>query len=310
MLINDNASTNTATSTNDAPKPEQVNSTSAVTKESAVRLIENLVNERQQWQEAVYKTSNDMLYGLLQRCYGLYSTMCEKNNDGKAAREGFALYLERNKLAFKKGTHTLTMIVRCVFGNDRRRVSGYSIVLRRALADGVKPFDLPAFIRNAGGVEEVRLAKSPTVLTPKQRSDIAATHVDKGVLATVKAEALSKCLDLAKTGERLVLIATQQADGEVRRLTDAACFDNDLSEQQRSAVIAVVTGMRNDIERIILPLVSNELQDRMRAAFAGTDDYVARFGGYPQAVMMIRVGARKPSGPYELGVIGEILAKS
>ena len=104
MLINDNASTDTATSTNDAPKPEQVNSTSAVTKESAVRLIENLVNERQQWQEAVYKTSNDMLYGLLQRCYGLYSTMCEKSNDGKAAREGFALYLERNKLAFKKGT--------------------------------------------------------------------------------------------------------------------------------------------------------------------------------------------------------------
>ena len=120
MLINDNASTNTATSTNDAPKPEPANSTSAVTKESAVRLIENLVNERQQWQEAVYKTSNDMLYGLLQRCYGLYSTMCEKNNDGKAAREGFALYLERNKLAFKKGTHTLTMIVRCVFGNERR----------------------------------------------------------------------------------------------------------------------------------------------------------------------------------------------
>jgi hypothetical protein len=215
MLINDNASTNTATSTNDAPKPEPTNSSSNVTKESAVRLIENLVNERQQWQEAVYKTSNDMLYGLLQRCYGLYSTMCEKNNDGKAAREGFGLYLQRNKLAFKKGTHTLTMIVRCVFGTDRRRVSAYSIVLRRALADGIKPFDLPAFIRNAGGVEEVRLAKSPTVLTPKQRSDIAAAHVDKGVLATVKAEALSKCLDLAKTGERLVLIATQQADGEV-----------------------------------------------------------------------------------------------
>ena len=219
MLINDNASTNTATSTNDAPKPEQVNSTSAVTKESAVRLIENLVNERQQWQEAVYKTSNDMLYGLLQRCYGLYWTMCDNTADGKAdgkaAREGFALYLERNKLAFKKGTHTLTMIVRCVFGTDRRRVSAYSIVLRRALADGTLPLDLPAFIRNAGGVEEVRLAKSPTVLTPKQRSHIAATHVDKGVLATVKAEALSKCLDLASTGERLVLIATQQADGEV-----------------------------------------------------------------------------------------------
>ena len=198
-----------ATVTNTPP----TNSTK-VTAQTAFNLIESLVTSREQWQETAYQTSNDLLYGLLQRCYGLYFTMCDRA-DGKAAWEGFNLYLSNKGLSFKKGTHTITQIVRCVFGDDRRRVSAYSIVLRRALADNITPINLPQFIRSAGGVEEVRLAKSPTALSPKQRSEIAATRLDNQTLATVKAEPLTKCLDLAKTGQCLVLIATQQADGEV-----------------------------------------------------------------------------------------------
>jgi hypothetical protein len=94
-----------------------------------------------------------------------------------------------------------------------------------------------------------------------------------------------------------------------RRLTDAACFDSELTEQQRSSVIGVVTGMRETIEQIILPYVDAAMQERVRAALDGTDDYVDRCGAYPQAVLMIRVGARKPCGPYEMSAIGQILDK-
>lgn len=95
-----------------------------------------------------------------------------------------------------------------------------------------------------------------------------------------------------------------------RRLTDAACFDSELTEQQRSSVIGVVTGMRETIEQLILPYVDEDMQERVRAALAGADDYIDRFGAFPRAVLMIRVGARKPCGPYEMGVIGQLLAKS
>jgi hypothetical protein len=95
-----------------------------------------------------------------------------------------------------------------------------------------------------------------------------------------------------------------------RRLTDVACFDTDLTEQQRSSVIGVVTGMRESIEKLILPYVNTDMQGRVRAALAGTDYYVDRFGAYPLAVLMIRVGARKLCGPYEMGVVGQILAKA
>ena len=37
--------------------------------------IEQLVIEREVWEQTVYRTSNDMLYGLLQKCYGLYTRM-------------------------------------------------------------------------------------------------------------------------------------------------------------------------------------------------------------------------------------------
>jgi hypothetical protein len=95
-----------------------------------------------------------------------------------------------------------------------------------------------------------------------------------------------------------------------RRLTDAACFDSELTEQQRSSVIGVVTGMRETIEQVILPYVDAGMQERVRAALEGTDDYVERCGAYPRAVLMIRVGARKPCGPYEMSALGQILAKS
>jgi hypothetical protein len=95
-----------------------------------------------------------------------------------------------------------------------------------------------------------------------------------------------------------------------RRLTDAACFDTDLAEHQRSAVIGVVTNMRVTIEQVVLHLVNSVMQDSVRSALNETDDYIDRFSSYPQAALMIRVGARKASGPYELGPIGEILAKS
>ncbi|MGD0635162.1 MAG: hypothetical protein ABSA13_12940 [Beijerinckiaceae bacterium] len=95
-----------------------------------------------------------------------------------------------------------------------------------------------------------------------------------------------------------------------RRLTDAASFDCELTEQQRSSVIGVVTGMRETIEKLVLPYVDADMQERVRAALKGTDDYIDRFGTFPRAVFMIQVGARKPCGPYEMGTIGQLLTKS
>jgi hypothetical protein len=189
--------------------------TVGVTKTQAFNLIETLVEDKANWEQTAFKTSNDMLYSLLQRCYGYYLTMCEDSADGKAAREALNDYVSKHNLQFKKSTHNITKIVKCVFGADRRRVSAYSIALRSAHAQKVSPLDIVQFIMDNGGVEEIRLAKSPTALTQKEKIELATQTVTQNVLGKIKSAELSLVLDNSKIGQQIVLIATQGADGEL-----------------------------------------------------------------------------------------------
>ena len=175
--------------------------------------IEQLVLEREVWQENAFRTSNEQLYGLLQRCYGLYKAMCEDSAEAKALREGLRTYIGLKGHVFSPSTHTLTRIVKCVFGSDRRRVSAYSIVLRSALAQGVGVMDVARFIRDAGGVEEVRLAKAPNAMSAKQKALVTSSVLAMGVFSSA---ALSGSFnDVAKAGTQTVLIGVWQADGSV-----------------------------------------------------------------------------------------------
>ena len=186
-----------------------------VTEANAVRLIETLVSDKANWEQTAFKTSNDMLYSLLQRCYGYYVTMSQDDIDGKAARDGLKAYIKKHSISFKDSTHNITKIVKCVFGADRRRVSAYSIALRSAYAANTKPLEVVDFIIKNGGVEEIRLAKSKTALTQQQKIAHAKSSISDKVLFKVKSPELTQGLDTSKVGEKVVLIATQGADGEL-----------------------------------------------------------------------------------------------
>jgi hypothetical protein len=149
--------------------------------------LEQLVTEREVWEQTAFRTSNEQLYALLQRCYGLYKAMEGGSAQATALRSGLKDYINLKGLSthFNKGSHTLTKIVKCVFGSDRRRVNAYSIVLRSALARGVGLMDVAEFIRSEGGVEE----SSPAL---------------SGLLN-----------DAGKIGTNMVLIGTWQSDGSV-----------------------------------------------------------------------------------------------
>jgi len=178
--------------------------------------IEQLVLEREVWQENAFRTSNEQLYGLLQRCYGLYKAMCEDCAEAKALREGLRSYINLKGHVFSAQTHTLTRIVKCVFGSDRRRISAYSIVLRSALARGVGIMDVAQFIRDAGGVEEVRLAKAPNAMSAKQKAQVTSSVLAYKNMGVFSSAALSGLFtDVAKTGTQTVLVGVWQADGSV-----------------------------------------------------------------------------------------------
>ncbi len=177
--------------------------------------IEQLVFEREAWEQNAFRTSNEQLYALLQKCYALYKAMSADSEEAKSLRDGLNNYIDKKSFIFSKSTHTLTKIVKCVFGADRRRVSAYSIVLRSALAKGIQALDIAAFIRDSGGVEEVRLAKSLNAMTAKQKAIAATSAVSESSLGVFASQQLSGMLDNGKIGTNTLLIGTWQADGSV-----------------------------------------------------------------------------------------------
>lgn len=180
---------------------------------SAYSELERLATAKSEWEATAYRTSNDQLYALLQRCYGLYHKMCAHPDTAKQLKADVDKYLVDKGAKCNSSSHTLTKIVKAVFGADRRRVSAYSIALRAALASKVAVADIPQYIRNSGGVEELRLAKSPNAKTPKQKALEAAQIVDQTIIANLSLPVPAGAIDLAKVGEQHVLIVTQRADG-------------------------------------------------------------------------------------------------
>lgn len=183
--------------------------------QSIEQTLQQLIVQREQWQATVYRASNDQLYGILQACYGLYKSMEGTSSEAKELRKQLDAHIKANRYSFQPSTHTLTKIVKCVFGADRRRVSAYSIALRAALQASIGTVDIPSFIRDNGGVEEMRLAKAPNAMTSKQKAVAGADAVlgkNIGVFASAE---LNTMLDAGKIGTPVVLIGTWQADASI-----------------------------------------------------------------------------------------------
>jgi hypothetical protein len=178
--------------------------------------IAALIAERKVWQLGAFAKSNAELYALLGKCYAFYFDLRGNDKDAKAAREVLNAEMAAKAYRFNEGTHTLTRLVKYVFeGVDRRRVSAYSLVLREALAQGIKADGIPAFITQGKGVEEIRRSKSKTAKTPKQKAELGKQAVGGEQLAVVSGGKLAEKIDIANVGNDLVAIVTQQADGSL-----------------------------------------------------------------------------------------------
>ncbi len=176
--------------------------------------VSKLVSTRIEWENNAYRKSNEQLYVLLANCYRMYTTMCLDNDRAKQLRKDLNDYIESNKLTFKKSTHTLVRIVRCVFGEaDKRRISTYGIVLRSAFSQQIESTKLVDFIKQYGGVQEIKLAKT-NALSVKAKAQVAVSSLDTEVIAEIENKAVAVKLDASKVGQRVIFIAKQLANGK------------------------------------------------------------------------------------------------
>lgn len=202
-------------SVNSVTVRDESGNTVGAPKRPAVVLIEDLIAEKDAWFNNAYRTSNEQLYTLLGKCYALYQQLSEPGENGKRLREGLDEYIKAKGYVFSASSHTIVKIVKCVFGADRRRVSAYGIVLRSALSQKLTAEQIPEFIRNNGGVEEIRLAKSPNSMTPKKKAEIGKQSLTEQRLGVLEHPSLKAALDAGNIDQPVVLLGTWQSDGSI-----------------------------------------------------------------------------------------------
>ena len=183
---------------------------------SIVQQLDALSTKRQAWEVTDFKKANEGLYSLLSECLGVFHSQYvnASEEDRKSLRLSLAELLTVKGVRVMKNTNTLTMFVRFVFGSDRKRAHGYSYVLKAAISHGVEAADLPTWIVDQGGIEEVKRRMVQSEEAIKRNQDIAAAkeavQTDMEVaeispLATVQIPGLK--------GEYVLMLAKPSADG-------------------------------------------------------------------------------------------------
>lgn len=185
-----------------------------------IRQLDSLETMRKHWEVTEMAASHNRLYAILTGCYAYYYKMKDKDT-AKEVREmmkaGLDYFAKRRASVVKADTNDMNRVVKAVFGDDRRRVSAYSLALRFAYDCGVLPSTLADWIKKKGGVEECRKEASITKsgIPLKERAAIAETAVKNTALDIIKTDKLSTLFNGHDHDKMVVLVATYRPTGEL-----------------------------------------------------------------------------------------------
>lgn len=134
--------------------------------------LDQLRQERVRWEDGNYKTSNEQLYAILEKCAGLYAQALE-NKDFKAA---IANSLANPVVSGKRPMTLLERIMNDVFGRVTAREKVYIRAIKVWLEEQKPDEAFPCFVKRRGGVESISRTSTKRVsqsLTPVQYRQIA-----------------------------------------------------------------------------------------------------------------------------------------
>ena len=183
---------------------------------SIVQQLDALCTKRQAWEVTDFKKANEGLYSLLSECLDIFTNKFVNASDDerKNLRTNLVEMLTVKGVRVVKSTNTLTMFVRYVFGSDRKRAHGYSYVLKAAISHDVVAADLPAWIVEQGGIEEVKrqMVQSEEAIKRNQAiADAKAAVLTDIEVAEISPLAIVQIAGLK--GEYVLMLAKPGADG-------------------------------------------------------------------------------------------------
>lgn len=106
------------------------------------------------------------------------------------------------------------MFVRFVFGSDRKRAHGYTYVLKAAISYDVTAANLPSWIIEQGGIEEVRKRMIVSEEAQQRKADLSVAQAQvKASIEQAVVTPLAKLPMSGISGEYALLLAKPNPDG-------------------------------------------------------------------------------------------------
>lgn len=191
-----------------------VSNVAMTTSFDAGKALNNLESKRIGWENGSYKTSNQELYGILAECLG-YATTDLTFAQAKERNNALEAFFKSRNYTYKSEAPLVTRVIRAVFGGiDRRRTSTYSLVLRQAIKENILPLSLPNWIEQKGGIQEIKLGRSTTYISPASKVDMGKEIFrGKATIGNAESELLSHVADAQFMGHACVLLAEQMPNG-------------------------------------------------------------------------------------------------
>jgi hypothetical protein len=209
----------------------------------ASQTLATLENKRISWEAGAYRTSNQELYGILAECLA-YVTAELTLVQAKQRSAALEAFFKSRSYNYKSEMPLATRVVRAVFGGiDRRRTSTYSLVIRQAIKEKVLPMNLASWIEEKKGIQEIKLGRSATFISPKNKVDMGKEIFEgKVVIGNAKSELLSHLADAQFMSNACVLLAEQMPNGSfdikalVRNDSAINAAYHALYQQQKEAI--------------------------------------------------------------------------
>ena len=178
--------------------------------------LDGLVSQRKQWEATDYKKANDGLYSLLASCLEVFKSkfVDADDSDKKTLRGDLTARLTADGVRVQRNTTTLTMFVRFVFGSDRKRAHGYTYVLKAAISYDITAANLPSWIVEQGGIEEVRKRMIVSEEAQQRKAELATAQAQvKASIEQAVVAPLAKLPMSGVSGEYALLLAKPNPDG-------------------------------------------------------------------------------------------------
>lgn len=192
-----------------------------VTSDTLRKVANDLIAQRQVWQNGSYATSNAELHKLLGGCLDLYNAIKVDASLAKGLNE----YLRGLGVDFNEHTSLELRIARLVFATPgaekkiKNRVNAYARVIKVAAANGQTSETISEFIIANHGIEEIRRSggkpgqESPADIKSRHRNVADAQFADPSASALFSGFNLPEQL-MPEAGQRYsVALVRRNADG-------------------------------------------------------------------------------------------------